>query len=257
MNFDAMPVSVRRDTIKFPPFCSEVFVARITRKELKTDKFALEVGQTVTFFEEHQKEIVRYATIALGVVALIVAFMVYSRHQHAAREEALSRAIQLQEAPIGAASSPGGIAFPTQQAKDQATTQAFTSLASQFSGTGEGEIAQYYLACIAADQGKMATAEKGFLEVSQKGDANYASLAKLSLAQIYFSDGRDAQGEQLLRDVMDHPTMFVSREQATITLARFLMIKKPAEARKLLDQLKTQNSAAGQLALTLYDQISH
>ena len=39
----------------------EVFVARITRKELKSDKFALEVEHTVTFFEEHQKELIRYA----------------------------------------------------------------------------------------------------------------------------------------------------------------------------------------------------
>lgn len=229
-------------------------MARITRKELKTDKFAFEVGQTVTFFEEHQKEIMRYGAVALGVVALIIAFMVYSRHQHASREEALSKAIQLQEAPIGAASN-GGITFPTQAAKDQATTQAFSSLASQYSGTQEGEVAQYYLASIQADEGKMATAEKGFLEVADKADANYSSLAKFSLAQIYFASGRDAEGEKLLRDIIAHPTIFVSKDQATITLARFLMTKKPAEARKLLDPLKTQNSQAGQVALTLSSQI--
>lgn len=230
-------------------------MARITRKELKTDKFALEVGQTVSFFEEHRQEIVRYGAIGLGVVALIAAFMVYSRHQHSAREEALSRAIQLQAAPVGSPSPTGGISFPTQDAKDQATTQAFSSLAAQYSGSTEGEIAQYYLGAIQADQGKLANAEKSFLEVSQKGDDKYASLAKLSLAQIYFSDGRDAEGEKVLRDLMAHPTMFVSKDQAAITLARFLMTKKPAEARKLLDPIKTQNNEAGQIALTLYGQI--
>lgn len=230
-------------------------MARITRKELKTDKFALEVEQTVTFFEEHRKELIRYGGIALGLVALILAYTVYSRHQHSAREEALAKAIQFQETPVGPAAAPGAQSFPTQQAKDQATTQAFTALSSDYSGTPEGEIALYYLACIQADQGKMATAEKGFLEVSQKGDDRYSSLAKLSLAQIYFSDGRDAEGEKLLRDLMAHPTMFVSKDQATITLARFLMIKKPAEARKLLDPLKTQPNQVGQLALTLISQI--
>jgi hypothetical protein len=35
-------------------------VARITRKELKSDKFALEIGHTVTFFEDHQKVLIRY-----------------------------------------------------------------------------------------------------------------------------------------------------------------------------------------------------
>jgi len=230
-------------------------VARITRKEMKTDRFALEVGQTVTFFEEHQKEIIRYGAIALGVAALIVAYAVYARHQQSAREEVLAKAIQIQEAAVGGVSATGGLTFPTQDAKDQESTRAFSTLAAQYSGSAEAEIAQYYLGCIQADQGKMATAEKSFLDVSQKGDAKYASLAKLSLAQIYFSDGRDAEGEKTLRDLMAHPTVFVSKDQATIALAHFLMIKKPAEARKLLDPLKTQNSQVGQLALTLSGQI--
>jgi len=222
---------------------------------MKTDRFALEVGQTVTFFEEHQKEIIRYGAIALGVAALIVAYTVYARHQQSAREEVLAKAIQIQEAAVGGVSATGGLTFPTQDAKDQESTRAFSTLAAQYSGSAEAEIAQYYLGCIQADQGKMATAEKSFLDVSQKGDAKYASLAKLSLAQIYFSGGRDAEGETTLRDLMAHPTVFVSKDQATIALAHFLMIKKPAEARKLLDPLKTQNSQVGQLALTLSGQI--
>ena len=47
-------------------------MARITRKELKTDKFALEVGHTVDFFEEHHTEIVRYGAAALVVIAIVV-----------------------------------------------------------------------------------------------------------------------------------------------------------------------------------------
>ena len=35
-------------------------MSRITRKELKTDKFALEVEHTVSLFEQHRQEIIRY-----------------------------------------------------------------------------------------------------------------------------------------------------------------------------------------------------
>jgi len=122
-------------------------------------------------------------------------------------------------------------------------------------GNHEGEVAQYYLGAIEADASKMAEAEKRFQEVAQHGNANFASLAKFSLAQIYYSDGRDAQGEAILRDLMDHPTTLVSKEQATITLARYLMIKRPAEARKLLDPLKTVGGPVGQLVLSLYGQL--
>jgi hypothetical protein len=90
-----------------------------------------------------------------------------------------------------------------------------------------------------------------YQEVAQKGDEKYASLAKLSLAQIYFADGRSDQGEKLLRDLIANPTVFVSADQATISLARSLAPKKPAEARKLLDPLRSRQGNVGQVALSL------
>jgi predicted negative regulator of RcsB-dependent stress response len=229
-------------------------VARITRKELKTDKFALEVEHTAEFFGAHQQEIVKYGGVALAVVILVAGYSWYSRHQHALREEALGKAIQVQEAPI-APPAEGRLTFPTQEAKDAEAIRVFSDLKNKYPGTDEGEIAEYYLGAIAADQGKLAEAEKHFLEVSQKGNANYASLAKLSLAQIYFSDNRAQQGEQTLRDLIAKPSMFVSKDQATISLARYLITRNPAEARKLLDPLKTAGGMVGQVAVGLYGEL--
>jgi len=230
-------------------------VARITRKELKTDKFALEVEHTAEFFEEHRREILRYGAAGLVVVLLIFGYVLYSRKQHTAREAELGQAIAVQEAPAGGISGNGGLAFPTQEAKEQASLKAFTDLKSKYPGAVEGEVAEYYIGSILADQGKLAEAEKSYQEVAQNGNAKYASLAKLSLAQIYFGDGRTAQGESTLRDLMAHPTVFVSKEQAQITLARFLMTRNPAEARKLLDPLRTQGGSVGQVAITLYGEL--
>jgi hypothetical protein len=226
-------------------------VARITRKELKTDKFALEVEHTVTFFDEHRQELLRYGAIALGVAALIAGYMIYAGRQHVAREAALSHAIEVQEAGVGGVSASGGLTFPTQDAKDKEAIKVFSDLKNKYSGSMEGEVAQYYLGSILADQGNLAQAEKSFQEAAEKGDARYSSLAKLSLAQIYFSDGRDAQGESMLRDLIAHPTVFVSSEQAAITLAKYLANKKPAEARKLLEPLRSQAGSVGQIALTM------
>lgn len=229
-------------------------MARITRKELKTDKFALEFEHGVTFFEEHRAEIIRYGGIAVAAILLIIGYMIYQRHQHTAREEALFKAIQAQEAPVGAA--PGApISFPTQEAKDQETIRLFSSIASKYSGSVEGEIAQYYIGCIKTDQGKLADAEKNFREVADHGDAKYSSLAKMALSQIYFSDGRDAEGEKVLRDLMAHPTIFVSKDQATIALARQLMAKKPAEARNLLKPLSTVQGSVGQVAVAMLGEL--
>jgi hypothetical protein len=67
--------------------------------------------------------------------------------------------------------------------------------------------------------------------------------------------GREADGEKILRRLMDHPTVFVSKEQATISLARYLAKKNPAEARKLLKPLVTETGAVSQEAVSLLGQM--
>jgi predicted negative regulator of RcsB-dependent stress response len=229
-------------------------VSRITRKELKTDQVALQLEHGFTFFEEHQKQIGKYAGIAAIVAVLIAGYMLYSRNEHAKREQALASAIRVQEAGVGVSGN-GGLAFPTQEAKDAEALRVFTDVRTKFSGSEQAEVAQYYLGSIKADQGKLAEAEKLYLDAAEKGDKNYSSLAKLSLAQIYFSDGRADQGEKVLRDLMEHPTIFVSKEQAAISLARYLAPKKPAEARKLLEPLRTAAGPVSQIALTMLGEL--
>lgn len=230
-------------------------MARITRKELKSDTFALEVGQTLTFFEEHQKQAIRYGAIALAVILLIVGYFMYSGRQHSKRQDALYRAIQVQEAPVGPPTPGQNRNFPTQEVKDETALKAFTEVQTAYPGSIEGELAEYYIGAIRADQGKLAEAEKLFKDVADKADAKPASLAKLSLAQIYFADGRADQGESVLRDLMAHPTSFVSKEQAAIMLARYIAPKKPAEARKLLDPLRSVPGAIGSAAITAYAEL--
>lgn len=229
-------------------------MSRITRKELKTDKFALEVEHGLTFFEEHKAEVGKYAGIAAAVIVLIFGYTIYQRREHGAREETLAAAIRVQEAPVGVSGN-GGLSFPSQEAKDQESIRVFSGLQAKYPGTAEGEIAQYYIGSIKADQGKLAEAEKLYQEVAQKGDEKYASLAKFALAQIYFSDGRADQGEKILRDLIANPTVFVSADQATISLARSIGQKKPAEARKLLEPLRNKQGSVGQVALTTLSEL--
>ena len=230
-------------------------MARITRKELKTDKFALEVGHTVDFFEEHRTEIIRYGGAALAVIAIVAIVIVYRNHQHTARQEALAQAIQVQEAPVGQASPGAPLSFPTQEAKDKEAIKVFSELAAKDSGTDEGYIAEYYLGCIAADQGRLADADKRFSSVADSAGQKYASLARLSLGQLYFAEGKADQGEKMLRSLMDKPTVFVSKDQAAVALARCLAPTKPAEARKLLDPLRAKPGPVSQTAIQAYGDI--
>ena len=230
-------------------------MARITRKELKSDKFALEVEHTVTFFEDHQKEIIRYGGAGLVAILLIIGYIIYSGHQHAQREDALARAIAIQEAPVGEPTPGINMNFPTADVKAQVALKTFSDIENRYPGTAEGYISEYYIGAITADQGKLAEAAGHFQSVADKADSKYASLAKYSLAQIYFAQGKDALGEKTLRDLMAHPTLYVSKDQATLTLARLLLPKNPAETRKLLDPLRSVQGTVGQTALNVLSQL--
>ena len=228
----------------------------ITRKELKSDRFALEVQHSVEYVSEHRQQLTRWGVIAAAALVIAVIAYVYMGHQHDARAAVLQAALRLQNAQVGPAQNDFTEAFPTQAEKDQATLKAWTDLAAKYPGSDEGMIAEYFLGSRAADKGDLAQAERRFKLVADSGEKDYAALAKLSLAQIYGSEGKIADGEKLLRSVIDHPTVLVSKDQATIALAHLLASTKPEEARKLLEPLRgSDRSAVSKAALTALSEL--
>ncbi len=226
----------------------------LTRKDMKTDRFAVAVEHQIEYVAAHRSLMVRWGAIALAVVLVGLGIYFYRAHQRTVREERLADAIQIQEAPVGAA-QPGVKTFDTEEAKRAEVVKAFTAIVTEYPGTTEGYIAQNFLGAIAADQGKMDEARKRFQSVADSADKNFASLAKVSLAQIDFAESRTAEGEKLLRDLMEHPTDLVSREQATIVLARAIGKTKPAEARRLLEPLKTGAGGVSQAAVSALSEL--
>lgn len=222
-----------------------------TRKDLKTDKFAQEVGHTVEFLAVHRSQAVRYGVIALAVIAIGAGIYVYSRHQTTLRAEALSNALRISDGVVSPTPQPPNLTFVTQDEKDKAKNQAFMDLAAKYHGSQEGAIAQFYLAGPLLEQGKLDDAAKIYKDVMDSAPAPYASIAQMSLAQIYVGQGNTADAEKLIRGVMDKPTIFVSKEQATLALTEILAKTNPAEAKKLLDPLKqSPRQAISQAAIT-------
>ncbi len=228
---------------------------RLTRKELKTDKFAQEFGHSVEYVTEHRKQLVRYGTIAAVVVLVALAIYGFRQYRESERQDALKAALRVDDAIVGPAAPEGMMSFPTQQQKDTAVAKAMTDVATKYDGSRQAAIADFYLGSMAADKGNLAEAEKRFKAVVDGGDKNYASLAKLSLATIYGGEGKRAEGEQLLRSLVSNPTVFVSKEQATIALAKYLAPYNPQEARKLLEPLRGDRSAISRVALSTLSSI--
>jgi TolA-binding protein len=230
-------------------------VDRAHRQELKHDRFVEQVGHTVEYAAEHKQQVIRYTVIGLVVLALILGVTWYRRSQAAARQDALREAIRKQEAQVGPAQSPFLVSYPTEAEKQKAVEAAWNDLINRYGGSDEAMIAHFYMGVNAADKGNSQEAEKHFKVVADSGSDNYASQAKLSLASLYESMGKKAEAEKLLRSIVDDPTVLVSKEQATLALARLIAKDKPAEARKLLEPLRTERSAVSRAAITALSEI--
>jgi tetratricopeptide (TPR) repeat protein len=224
-------------------------VDRITRKKLKQDEFAEDFGQTVEFITEHRQQAIRYGVAALAAVVLIAGGSAWFHHRAGQRQAALVKAIEVYQTPVGPPQE--GMTtkpFATEQDKQKAVIAALGDVAAKYSGSNEAAVAEYYLGAEAANSGKLPAAETAFREAIDSGNADYASLAKLALAQVYQSEGRQADAEKMVQSVIDKPTDFVSKEQATIALARLVAPVDPQRAHKLLEPLQTARPSIGRLA---------
>jgi len=231
-------------------------VDRITRKELKGDKFAEEVFDIFDWISTHKAEVVRYGAIVVAVVVIAVGAVFYNRSQAETREDALAQALRIEDASIGAANQPATLHYDTQDEKDKARVKAYTELAAKYSGTQEGAFGSFALASEALDKGNLAEADKRFREVADSGPKAYASIARLSLARVLVAEGKTADAQKLLQQLQKDPSLTVSKDTATLELAQVIAKTNPAESLKMLDPLRTSTrQPVSRVAVNEYGEI--
>lgn len=230
---------------------------RTTRHDLKSDKFVQEVAHSVEFFEQHRGSIIRYGAIVLALVIAGAGVFYFMKSRKMARIAELSAAMEVYNAVVGPDDMGGRMkVYPTEQARQEAIKKEFNGLISRHGGSEEAGVASYLLGVNAADQGNIADARRYLASAVKDGGEEYGSLAKLALAGVARSEGKQAEAETLLRELVNSPSAFVGKEQATIELATLIAPAKPEEARKLLEPLKTENSTAGRTAITMLADLS-
>ena len=222
---------------------------RITRKNLKSDKFAQEVSTVWDWTAEHKAEVIRYGAIGLAVLLVAGGIFYYIRYQANVREQALANALRIDGANVGGQTQPGMMQFATQDEKDKAWQKAFTDLAAKYHGTQEGAIAELYLASADADKGNLKNAESRYRDVADSAPKAYAAMARLSLAETLDAEGNTGEAEKILRDLVAHPAVTVSKEDATIQLAMLIGRCNQDEAKKMLEPLRTGRTAVSRAAV--------
>lgn len=228
---------------------------RTTRHDLKSDQFVEQVGHIVESVEEHRSEVVRYAVIGLVVVLLAGAGFWYWQSRKAERAEALGKVIRTWTGRVGVTGSE--FSFQTPEARDKALVTAANTLISKHSGSDEAGAAEFILATMYSDQGKSAEADRYYQAAAKDGGKEYGTLAKLAIADRAAADKKVAEAEKLYKELLADPTELVSKDQVTIQLARlYAANNRDAEAQKLLEPLRVQNTSVGRAAIRLSGEIA-
>ena len=223
------------------------------RHQLKQDKFAATTAETYSWAVEHQKEVIA-ATIAIVVaLGIVLGLYVYFQHQGQQAAVQLNQAMRTYTAgirPANVPAQPGEESFTSVADRANAARPKFQAVADSFSHTDAGKMALYMVGVTQAEAGNNSAAEATLQKAANAGGKDIASLANLSLANLYASTGREQQAIDLYKKLIEKPTNTVNQSTARMALAQVYATKDPAKARELYEQIKKDdpNSAASTLA---------
>ena len=223
-------------------------MANINRKSLKHDRFVEEVGRDIQYFREHRTTII--VGLAVAVVAIVGGAWYYSNQQ----SQRLNSMAALQEAavmfsrPVSVDPQPGMQAFVTSGERMREVTAALEKVKTDFPGTEAAAAADYYYALFDIETEDYAAAKTKLQSAIAGADEEYASLARLALADVLAAEGDVAGARAEYEKLVNSPTAVVPASRAKLALARTIAKTDPAAARALLQELVDATGPASTIA---------
>lgn len=219
---------------------------KATRDVLKSDPIASELTHAVEYAAKNRARVIRWGAIALVVLAIIAGFLYYRDRMAAERQAALAVALRVRDAQIGNPPGPDDPRqyFNTLGEKQAALRKSLIDVITKYSGSNEASLSHYQLGVLSADEGKAKEAEDQFKQAEASGSGEYKAAAQWALQEIYVGDGRTKEAEAILRNFVAKPTDLVSKEQASIELAKLIAKTNPTEARALVEPLSRVDRSA-------------
>jgi len=212
----------------------------LTRHELKEqlqhDHFTDAVSDVLSYALSNRRKLLPWAIAIIVVLTLTGVGFWYRSYRNSVRQQDLEDAFAVLETPVGSANSYSK-AYPTQDAKQQASLKALSNVVAKDGGSRQGLIAQYYLGTLKAQKNDAKGAESDLRAVADS-KSECGVLAKIALAQLYAGESRVSEAQALLRSIVNKPADLVSKAQAQILLARLDETNNPQEAKKILQSLK-------------------
>lgn len=226
-------------------------MARFRRKDLKRDRFVEEVTHQVEFFSGHRKQFIAGGVVAALLVVGSVGYWSYASQRQATSQAALQDAIDLFHGVVSVDEQPGLKTFPTDADRIDQVTRALDAIMLDYAGTEADSGAMYYSGLLDRDEGNTSEARAHFEQAVRGKGVEYPALARMALGSLLLDQGDTQAAREQFHFLVDAPTQIVSKEQASIELARTYAEDDPDRAREILNDVQSGSTAASPLAAAL------
>ncbi len=241
-------------------------MARLSRHELKEDKFRTAYEDYEHFAKTHYREIAEVVGMVFVIIGLVLGLRYLVNQREAAANAQLGEALETFHAYVGTA-APGTLgpqtqSFPTaheKYAKALAQFSAMTNIKGVLRLLPEQKavrIARYHVGLCQAELGDPAGAIKTLTQAGADREPAIGSLARFALAGELVMTGKTADGVKIYQDLVDHPTATVPKATAQMALADALRGTQPAQARQLYERMQKEYATEPELAESIRQQLA-
>jgi predicted negative regulator of RcsB-dependent stress response len=223
-----------------------------TRHALKNDKFAQATASSMSWVSGHRSGVLRWVIAAVVVAALILGVVVFWNLRSSAANSAFGAALDTYDAALAQPGAPPekGV-YTTAADRSRAANKQFAAVAEQYGWLPEGTKAHYFVGITDRELGQTADAEKELKIAVGAWDSNLSNLAKLALAGVYEQSSRAPEAIDLYNELAAKPSETVSANVARLDLANlYASTGKQDQARALWAKVKDadKDGAAGSIA---------
>lgn len=167
----------------------------LNRKDLKHDRFVDEMELAYGAMRRNTTRLVLAGVGIIALLAVILGIFAYGRRQEVAAQTLLAEAISTMEKPVSSEpGAPEDAPFKTQDEKIAKAEPLFRQVTDKYGRKDAADIANLYLARIAASRGDLKSAEPKFRDfVDEHSDHLLAGSAQMSLYQIQIGNGKSKE----------------------------------------------------------------
>ena len=220
-----------------------------TRHQLKQDRFrkgTLDAAENAAHWTvEHQSKVIAAAIAVVVIAAIAFGGWYYVNTQDEKASGELSTAVRTFETsvrPTGVPAQPGYDSFASTQERATAARKQFQAIVDKYPRTRTADMARYFVGLTSEQLGDNAAAERSLQEAAGASNSDLAALGRFALASVYRAENKDSQALDLYKQLIDKPTIVISKPTAQLELAGFYETqKKPDQAKTIYEQVEKEN----------------